>query len=234
MWPKKGDYDLNDVVMSYQLKVITNSQNIVVGVNGVYTLTARGGIFHNGFGIEFPVSRGSVSNVEGAVLEEGQSKAVLILFKDMAAEMYYMNTVIDEPTSASVKYNFSFNVNNGPSLSDFGLNEYNPFIWNEFVGRGTEIHLPGKTPTSLADLSLFGTQDDRSQPAEGKYYVSAEGYPWAIAIPVKGFVYPVEGKDIVTAYPKFPNWVASGGTQFIDWFSNTSPGYRNNSNLFLK
>lgn len=234
MWPAKGDYDLNDVVMSYQLKVITNSSNNVVAVNGVYNLTARGGIFHNGFGIEFPISRSSVSDVQGAVLEEGQSKAVLILFTNMASQMYYMNTILSEPTSATVAYNISFKINNGPSLNNFGLNEYNPFIWNNNKGRGAEIHLPGKTPTSLGDVTMFGTFDDRSNAAQGKYYVSDNGFPWAITIPVKGFIYPVEGKDIVSGYLKFPNWVTSGGTQFVDWYSNTAAGYRNNSNLFIK
>jgi LruC domain-containing protein len=234
MWPKKGDYDLNDIVMSYQLKVITNASNKVVEVTGVYTLTARGGIFRNGFGIEFPISRASVSDVQGAVLEQGQSKAVLILFTNMAGQMYYMNTVLSEPQSASVSYNVSFKVSNGPALADFGLNEYNPFIWNQDLGRGAEVHLPGKTPTSLADLTLFGTQDDRTNPSQGKYYVSSEGYPWAITVPVKGFLYPIEGKEIVSAYLKFPNWVISGGTQFTDWYSNTSVGYRNNANLYIK
>jgi len=148
--------------------------------------------------------------------------------------MFYMNTVPTEPTSADVSYHISFKVNNGPSLSDFGLNEYNPFIWNEAAGRGAEVHLPGKTPTSLVDPLLFGSEDDRSVPAQNKYYISSGGYPWAITIPVKNFVYPVEDKDIVTAYLKFPAWVASGGTLFTDWYSNTASGYRNNANLFIK
>ena len=83
-------------------------------------------------------------------------------------------------------------------------------------------------------MTLFGTEDDRSNPQAGKYYVTAEGYPWAISIPVKGFIYPVEGADIVTGYLKFPQWVTSGGTLFTDWYSNTATGYRNNSNLYIK
>jgi len=234
MWPVKGDYDLNDVVMSYQLKVISNASNNVVQVDGNYSLTARGGIFHNGFGIEFPVNRTAVTDVTGATLEAGQSKAVVVLFTNMQSEMYYMNTRTNEPISPSVGYSFSFKVNNGISLSDFGLNEYNPFIWNQDVGRGAEIHLPGKTPTTLANTSLFGTGDDKSNEANNKYYVTSEGLPWAISIPVKGFNYPVEGKDIVTAYLKLPQWIASGGANYSDWYSNTASGYRNTSNLFSK
>ncbi|WP_207422087.1 LruC domain-containing protein [Desertivirga brevis] len=233
MWPIKGDYDLNDVVMSYQLKIISNASNAVVQVDGNYMLTARGGIFHNGFGIEFPINRTAVSNVTGATLEAGQSKAVIILFNDMHNEMYYMNTRLEDPKSPSVSYSFSFQVNDGTKLSDFGLSEYNPFIWSQDAGRGAEVHLPGKKPTSLANLTLFGTGDDKSSPAQNKYYVTAEGYPWAISVPIKSFTYPIEGKDIITAYLKLPEWITSGGTKYKDWYSNTAGDYRNKENLFV-
>ncbi|WP_256012780.1 LruC domain-containing protein [Desertivirga xinjiangensis] len=231
-WPVKGDYDMNDVVMSYQLKVVTDAQNKVVEVAGTYNLQARGGIFHNGFGIEFPVSRSSVSDVIGGTLEEGQQKAVIILFDNMHAEMYSYNTRKEEAVLPAKSYPISFKVSNGPLLADFGLSEYNPFIWNKVAGRGYEIHLPGRKPTSLADVSLFGTGDDNSSVAAGRYYISPDGYPWAISIPVKEFNYPVEGKDIVKAYLRLPMWISSGGSSYTDWYSNTGSGYRNTSNLF--
>lgn len=235
MWPSKGDYDMNDVVVSYWFKIVTSAQNKVVEVNGDYSLYARGGSFHNGFGIEFPVSRSSASNVIGGRLEEGQQKAVIIFFTDMHEEMKDYNTVPLQPVSPPKAYSLSFKVNNGPSLEAFGLGSYNPFIWNNNGGRGrgSEIHLPGKTPTSLADLSLFGTGADDSNPAAGRYYVTKDGFPWAINIPVKKFDYPIEDKDIVTTYLKLPNWVQSGGTQYADWYLNLQ-GYRNSSNIFSK
>ncbi|WP_207420336.1 LruC domain-containing protein [Desertivirga brevis] len=234
MWPVKGDYDMNDVVFSYKLKVITNAGNKVVQVDGNYELQARGGIFQNGFGIEFPVKRELIGDVTGGSLEAGQEKAVITLFDNTHSEMLYYNTRLEEPKQTAKSYNISFTIANGPSLASFGLGEYNPFIWNKNAGRGSEIHLPGKTPTTLADKSLFGTGDDRSNVAAGKYYLTAEGYPWAISVPVKNFVYPLEGKDISTAYLKLPNWILSGGTQYTDWYANTGSGYRNSVNLFSK
>jgi len=234
MWPIKGDYDMNDVVMSYQLKVITNAANKVVAVDGNYSLYARGGIFHNGFGIEFPISRSLVSDVSGGILEEGQSKAVIILFSNMHSELSSMNTRLEDPVVPAKSYSISFNINNGPTLNEFGLSEYNPFIWNTDAGRGAEIHLPGKTPTSLANLNLFGTGDDKSTPAQGKYYVTNDGFPWAINIPIKDFIYPIEGKDIITGYLKLPEWVSSGGAKYQDWYSNPSSSYRNTNNLFVQ
>ncbi|WP_256012778.1 LruC domain-containing protein [Desertivirga xinjiangensis] len=232
MWPVKGDYDMNDVVMSYQLKVITNAANKVVELSGTYNLNARGGVFENGFGIEFPVSRSLVSNVKGAVLEEGQDKAVLILFMNMQNELMYMNTRPADPFSPVKTYTISFSVSNGPSLNEFGLGEYNPFIWDRGKGRSYEVHLPGHAPTSLGDPKLFGSGHDASNPAKGQYYVTAEGFPWAISVPMKNLPYPLEGKDIGTAYLKLSQWVVSGGVNFNDWYSNRASGYRNDSNFY--
>lgn len=234
-WPKKGDYDMNDVVVSYRFKIVTNATNKVVEVNGDYTLYARGGSFHNGFGIEFPIARSLVSDVSGATLEEGQQKAVIIFFTDMKDEMANYNTEPNKPVSSPKAYSVTFKVNNGPSLQAFGLGAYNPFIWNNGSGkgRGSEVHLPGKTPTSLADMSLFGTDADDSKPSQGRYYVTKDGFPWAINIPVKKFDYPSERNDIVSTYLKVPFWVQSGGTQYADWYLDL-PGYRNSANIFSK
>ena len=231
-WPLKGDYDMNDVVVSYRYKIVTNAQNKVVQVNGTYNLLATGGEFQNGFGVEFPVNRSFVSNVAGGVLENGQAKAVVTLFSNMRAEVTNWNTKVGEPVSAVKTYNVTFDIAGGPLLSTFGLGSYNPFIWNNISGRGNEIHLPGKTPTSLANQSLFATGDDNSSASAARYYVTGTGLPWAIELPVAPFKYPKEQVGILAGYLKFQAWAESGGTQFTDWYSNIATGYRNTGNLY--
>ncbi len=234
-WPKKGDYDMNDVVISYRYKIVTNAENKVVQVNGNYTLHATGGSYKNGFGIEFPISRASATGLTGGTLEAGQSKAVVILFNDMRAEMVQWNTKRGEPVSNVKTYSITFNVSGAPLLSSFGLNAYNPFIWNNGLipgGRGYEAHMPGKTPTTLANQSLFGTGNDNSNVSAARYYVTATGLPWAINIPASPFDYSLEEVGITSGYLKFQDWAESGGTQFADWFSNTGSGYRNIGNLY--
>ncbi len=234
-WPVKGDYDLNDVVISYRYKIVTNAQNKVVQVNGDYTLHATGSGYDTGFAVEFPTLRSSVSGVSGGTLEAGQTKAVIKIFEDIRVEMQEWNTLPGKPISPLKNYSVSFNVSNGPALNTFGLGSYNPFIWNAGLGNGRnhEIHLPGKTPTSLGNTSIFGTGDDNSSVAAARYYVTSTGLPWAIDIPIKPFNYPVEYMNITGGYLKFQGWAESGGTQFADWYSNTQSGYRNSGNLFL-
>jgi len=234
-WPSKGDYDLNDVVVSYRYNIVTNASNTVVQVNAIYSLLATGGVFENGFGVEFPINRTSATGITGGTLEVGQTKAVVTLFNNSRSAMLNWNTQITEPISDSVNYNVSFNVTNGPLLSAFGLGIYNPFVWNNTAGygRGYEIHLPGKTPTTLANLNLFGTKSDNSNVAANRYYITKTiGLPWAINIPNK-FDYPIEKADINTAHIKFATWVQSNGATFTDWYSN-QPGYRNTSNIYVR
>lgn len=234
-WPVKGDYDLNDVVVSYRYKIITNAQNKVVQVNGDYTLHATGSGYSTGFAVEFPTTFSSVSAVKGGLLESGQTNAVIRIFDRIRDEMLTWNTKPGETVSPLKSYSISFDVQNGPSLSAFGLGSYNPFIWNGGLGNGRnyEIHLPGKKPTSLGTTSVFGTGDDNSNVAAARFYVTATGLPWAIDIPIKPFNYPVEFVNITGGYLKFQSWAESGGTLFADWYSNTGSGYRNSSNLFL-
>jgi LruC domain-containing protein len=235
-WPSKGDFDMNDVVVSYRYQVVTNASNNVVRVIGNYTLLATGGELGNGFGVQFPVNATNVTNVTGGTQEAGQTKAVLIVFSDMRSQMANWNTVYGAVSSPAVNYTVSFDVTGGPSISSFGLNSYNPFIWNYGLGnnRGREIHLVGRAPTDLGYTSYFGTADDNSSVASNRYFVTTTGLPYAIDIPVSPFNYPVELKDITQAYLHIGQWAESGGASYTDWYSNTATDYRNTSNLYIR
>ncbi|MBC7382990.1 MAG: LruC domain-containing protein [Bacteroidia bacterium] len=233
LWPLKGDYDMNDVVINYSYNIISNALNNVVRVEATYVLRSTGGSFNNAFAVQFPVNRSLVSGVSGATLETGQTKAVLVIFNNMRTEMNYWNTVPSKPSSSTITYNVGFNISNGLPLATFGLSSYNPFIWNGTAGfgRGYETHLPGKLPTDLADKSLFGTNADGSNLSTGDTYLSKNGrFPWAINIPLS-FSYPKEKADINIAYTRFASWASSGGTQYIDWYTNKS-GFRNLVNIY--
>ena len=233
-WPSKGDFDLNDLVISYKYTVVTNAANVVVQVTGDYTLRATGGSLGNGFGVQFPVNRTNVSGLTSGTLEDGQTKAVVILFNNMRDEMAQWNTVPGVTQTTAKTYSFTFSVSGGPNISTFGLTGYNPFIWNYGLGynRGREIHLSGHTPTDLANTGYYGTADDSSSVSGNRYYITKAGLPYAIEIPVAPFSYPVESTDITRAYLHFAAWAQSGGTTFTDWYSNTATGYRNSSLIY--
>lgn len=234
-WPAQGDYDMNDVVLTYKHMAVTNAKNIIVRVEGEYNLLASGGTNRNGVGVMFNLPKGNAKNFlssNNVLPEDGQDSLVVILFKDTRSAQEHWNTIPGEATSKSVKTIFSFDVVNGPNLKTIGIGGYNPFIWNNSSasGRGHETHLRGKNPTKLANLALFNTIDDAS--AAGKYYSTAKNHPWALELPIADFKYPTELSNIKNAYLKYADWATSGGAKSLDWYKNTNSGYRDNSKIY--
>lgn len=226
LWPSKGDFDMNDLVMNFNYNVITNSQNKVVEVVGNYQLMATGGLNKNAFGVEFPIPASSVGTIISGNQEVGQNNAVFMLFSDMRKESSSWNTKPGVPLSSPVNYVVDFKVNNGPLLKDFGIGVYNPFIVNYSGSSRREVHLAGLMPTNLADKSVFGTVDDNSNLATGRTYVQKSGLPWALTMPIGTFNYSSERTNVCKAYKHLDEWANSGGVIYSDWFSNMGPGYR--------
>jgi len=236
-WPSEGDYDMNDVVLTYKHLAVTNYKNIIVRVEGEYNLIASGGDFSNGVGVMFNLPKANATNFVSSnnlAPENGQDSLVVVLFADTRAAQAHWNTILGEPTSASVSTTFGFDVVNGPHIKTIGIGGYNPFIWNNSSesGRGHETHLRGKNPTKLANSALFNTKDDAS--AAGKNYSTAKNHPWALELPISNFAYPIEKSNIKDAYLKYAAWATSGGTTNLDWYKSSEDGYRDNSLIYRK
>ena len=93
-----------------------------------------------------------------------------------------------------------------------------------------EIHLPNHPPTDLANLALFGTSHDDSDPASGRYYVTNNNLSWVIDV-AGPFEYPVEKAEVTQTYLKFIPWGESSGSVYYDWYQ-IKPAYRNTSNVY--
>ncbi|GAA4095229.1 LruC domain-containing protein [Mucilaginibacter panaciglaebae] len=250
-WPKKGDFDLNDMVVKYRYTFASNAKNQVVSMTGDYSVAASGASFKNGFGVQLPVSASAVQSVSGYKLsagtyislagngvESGQSKAVIIPFDNHDLMVhnpdysFFINTLNSKDKvisqTASVVVNFVSPVD----ASTLKASAFNPFLISN-LRRGYEIHLPGFAPTDKANSKLFGTDDDKSSASTGKYYLSAENQPWAINF-TESFSYPLETININQTYLHFADWALSGGATYSDWYSNTAAGYRSTGNIYSK
>jgi len=247
LWPNKGDYDFNDLVIDYNYNQITNAQNLIVEINAALTVKAIGASLRNPFAIAFNTTPDNIKSVTGQQLnknifelntngtEMNQAKAVIPVFDDPFNVLGYtgsiVNTVVGGAYTAPKTINLKIELNNPVSVSSFGTAPYNPFI---IVGgeRSKEVHLPGSAPTDLVDTSLFGTGDDNTDLKSQKYYMSDKFLPWAINLPVQ-FAYPAEKQDITKAYLMFNNWANSRGYNYMDWYQDVK-GYRDASKLFVK
>jgi LruC domain-containing protein len=247
LWPAKGDYDFNDLVVDYNFNQVTNGENKVVEVNAALTVRAIGASFINAFALQFNTTPSNVKAITGNSLtknvfalnangtEQNQSKAVIPIFDDpykvLNASAGITNTYIGGAYSAPKTMNIKIEFNSPIALSGFGTAPYNPFIVASGI-RGKEIHLPANAPTDLADKSKFGTGDDDSNLGALKYYMSDNNLPWAINIPVQ-FAYPIEKQEITKAFLFFNRWAESKGSTNADWYMD-KPGYRDTSKLFKR
>ena len=227
LWPNEGDYDFNDLVLNYRYTQVYNSADFIVETILTFNIKNVGGSYRNGFGIELDMFETMIQSVTGSDLTTGivtlnskgleanQDKPVLILFDDAWA-----SSKANDDLELVITYQYPI------ATEEFGA--MNPFI---FINgdRGREVHLSNMPPTNLANTDLFGTADDDSDPANGRYYKTDNNLPWGIDI-IHDFVYPVEKSPIILGYNRFADWAQSGGVDYADWYKDQD-GYRNNAYL---
>lgn len=249
MWPNIGDYDFNDAVVDYNFNQITNAQNQLVEIQGTLILKAHGAYFHNGFGIELPFDKILVESVTGDLslnngivsvddrnLENNQTKPVVIVWDDAYDVLPQVGGGVGVNTTPGIPFevpdtiNLSIKLTQPLNLSEAGIPPYNPFIFVDGQ-RDVEIHLVDNEPTDLANMAIFDTDSDDSDPAAGRYYRTEGNLPWAINV-IEQFEYPNEKAEVTSAYLKFGDWAESDGTLFNDWWKN-EPDYRNSDNIYV-
>lgn len=248
LWPAKGDYDFNDLVLDYRFNQVRNAENLIVEILATINLRAIGGSFHNGFGIEFPFSKGVVSGIDGQELQEGivqlesngtetaSEKATAIIFEDAwnylrVSGVSFVNTHSEAEQADPYTFNIQIRFTKGLTDEEVGSPPYNPFI---FINgdRSREVHLFGHEPTDLMNPEYLGTGDDFSNPQNSGYFKTASNLPWALDIPAS-FDYPEEKNPVDEAYLNFIEWAETAGTSGNDWYQEKE-GYRNKLKIFKK
>ncbi len=231
-WPGKGDYDFNDVVIQLDSSLIVNVDNQVKQLKLEGELKAMGASYRNGFAIQldgitnsdidqamirFEIN-GEASNV--ALLEQGTAYAVLKISDDLRAQV--------KPDNACWYYKTEPECSSSPTFNPFIFatpDTEHGSIFYENQGRGLEIHLKKKPPTSLVNEVYFGLSDDASDPDASLYYQTNNGVPWGIAINIgesENWFHPYKWVSILKAYPKFEDYATSNGVVNPAWFQNNN------------
>lgn len=247
-WPKKGDYDLNDVVAEFQTEAVANAKNYLVESFTTVITKALGGSNSNGLMFQlqnfkpdqitsvtgFKTTGSNWVDLDPNGLESNQTKANILVFDNGNAIMpngtadNITNVELDKPfikpDTTKIKITYKLN-----STSLYAIS-YNPYIIAN-QNRGTEVHVIGDEPSDKADRSLFNTADDASN--GGKYYRTSNNLPWAIKIHGKNVPWMQESKDFTTGFSKFSEWAIGNGVSYYDWYED-KPGYRDNSNLYIR
>jgi LruC domain-containing protein len=247
LWPAKGDYDFNDLVVDFRITKDLNGSNRVVAMHYKLNVRGMGASYDNGFGFQLDdVSSDEVESVKGASLtkgliklngngtEAGQPKAVVIAFDtpepliDRKGGSGF-NVIPGNPRGSSHEIEIIVKFRSPIDDSKVTLAKINPFLFINSK-REQEVHLINFAPTAKASGSYFSTLHDTSDPARGRYYRTSNNLPWALEIPVQ-FEYPVENAPITEAYVHFADWARSGGTKNADWFIN-KPGNARPEKIF--
>lgn len=226
LWPNKGDFDMNDMVLSNQTEYAKNANNEWVDAQFSISLDGVGSGYHNGLAIVFvdgnkqPINQNIIASVSGdATLDQNVTNGIVVFDDVFAAQTnkggsYYKNNgEAGEPSRSPDVFNFTVTFN-----SNAGTGTIVPDIYiYRTTDRGLEVHLDGFSGTSAANTSYYNTEDD----VQGTYQTST-GLPWAIEIitPNKSYMHPTEKTDILIAYPQFQGWAESSGSQNQTWLDN--------------
>lgn len=237
LWPHKGDYDFNDLVIDYNVIEALDKNNKIVQIELKLKIVGILASMKNGFGLQLgvpPTDIASVSGTKNTVgyikrepngTEQRQEKAVIIPFEDATA--HYNASSPDDSELIVITIKFT----RGLERNELGFAPYNPFIMSNGE-RGREVHLPGYQPTSLVHLPYFGSWDDDSVIGTSYVYKTLSDLPWAIHLP-ESFSYPHDSIRINEAYLLFDSWVESDGFSHADWYTNKA-GYRDDKKILRK
>lgn len=245
LWPRKGDYDFNDMVVDYYFTEIMNSANQVVELKADFVLRATGASYENGFGFELGITPETVASVSGSRLsgstvtladnglESGQTQAVCIVFDNAYGVVnrpqgYFVNTQPEAPIVSPDTTRLVIMFSEPVASQALGSPPYNPFIFVD-QERIREVHLAGYAPTSLAEGSAYFDSDDDNSSGSG-YYKTTNNLPWALDI-VETLAYPQEKITIDLAHNFFVTWAENRGLVYSDWFKD-KPGYRTTENIY--
>lgn len=241
LWPSRGDYDFNDVVVKSRTTYIYNAKNELVSSETEMILSAMGGSIKKGLSVQFlnyttdgitakysqfDIKKyvSSIENLKGKakpVLAEKAVNSINItenLFSVQSA--YYSN---DGLNASGVPDTMRFKVNYSSGMTVIGKTN---IIMDLFLsginkeGLVYEIHAADRPATSAVDMALYGTFEDDTKPTENRWYKTINNLPWGIEIYTgsNDFIHPSLTNSILQAYPQFVKWASSGGLDAKQWY----------------
>lgn len=215
LWPGKGDYDFNDLVVSQQVEIARNADNELVDAHFKVSIDAIGAGLSNGIALLLRQQDGSnltsslVNNFSGDLSDDVDNVNGFIISSDVYADIseYYQNNGTG-PSKAPDTLSFTLNFNNARTAN------FVPEIYLfRSDNRGLEVHRPGFSGSAAFNNALLNTLDDNGN------FKTAEGLPWALEIVTSvDYDHPKEKIDMVEAFPQFQVWATSGGSQNQTWY----------------
>lgn len=244
-WPQTGDYDFNDVVVRYRSCVNKIGSSVEqFTMQGI--LVSVGAYYHNAFAVRLEgVSPSQIDTsktthvvnsefLTGSPVEEGRTETILTIIPDTASigtkptGCTFFRTEDGCDASGVVSFNLSISLTAGVDESVAPSGRFDPFIYGvagyyhgddltSIDPRGWEVHIKNQAPTEAFNTNLYGAQVDASDAAQGIYFQTNQGHPFAIEIGTS-WRPPKEQVGINEAYDLFIPFAESNGQSNTSWF----------------
>jgi LruC domain-containing protein len=230
LWPKSGDFDMNDVMADYKYTKYFNNSNKIVKETFSFTLYQNAASYQDGLGLMFD------SVPTGATITATKNGASLNATKEQGGQVVLLTDNVKSDMGSTFIVTVDYGSGSTKDVTDEST--INPFIYRSesmlpgitaTAGKRWEVHLPMKVPTDLVDPVYFGTNQDCSVPASNIYYVLNLGgyYPFAFYLENATIsdMAPLlnksnESAEISLLYPYFSAW-ARDNSVHKDWYKTT-------------
>ncbi|MCH8553969.1 MAG: LruC domain-containing protein [Schleiferiaceae bacterium] len=229
LWPAKGDYDFNDLVIKQRPVTYRHANNNITKIEYKFVIHAIGAGLSNGLALQMlqPTSgNNGYELISNPIVTSVSSPFQLV--DDNLIQMapnvrnlqssFYTN-VGDGPIQVPDTITFTVNLDYNATQPAVVLSDFFIFRTNNI---GHEVHLPGRQSSLRVDNTLYGLADDDTDPATKKWYLTANNLPWGIEIVEQevSWKHPKSKIAIDEAYPEFLNWVMSAGNNNQAWAKN--------------
>lgn len=220
MWPARGDYDMNDVVVDCEHQMEYSNGKVL---KETFILTTYQNVVEKVSGLAMRLNtKVTPSKIVMKKAPKGGNAQTCSFTKDAKEGYYYLTDNVKSEINTS--YIFEITYSTAQELNKTASIE--PFLYGIRDGKNWEMHLPNMKPTGNMDTSFFGTENDASDPSKGKYFVRNSLYPFAFYLAgatAEDFLDTIlatrnESKPIDLFYPEFLRWSTSNGTQNQDWY----------------
>ena len=224
LWPSKGDYDFNDLVVKSTFSWERGKGNYIEEISGVCDVEWIGAGMDLGLGFELFEAKGTnlnyvkdiIKGIENASEDENVTNGFVVFNK------------VQDGGTGEIEFNLKLQ---NRQIKDFVCIPY-LFRTGE---KSHQVRPFGAPPTKSQEMSMFRTLNDASPTEwsweEGKrfkyplsgedaFYRSPENHPWGIEFMAKSFRPVKEKTSILKGYPKFTEWAESGGKKEKDWYNH--------------
>ena len=221
LWPKKGDYDLNDAVVNVKHEKEFNDEGKIIKETFYLTTYQNYVTLTSGLALTLE-TKVDPQNITMKKIPAGEKNAVETEFAQEENVFYLTNDFKGELGTTYI-----LELTYGAALdSSSKMAKVLPFIYRTEGDQNWEVHIPMEAPTAKMNTSYFGTEDDCSDPSKPLYFVRSGNYPFAFYLEganISAFEETIlksenESKRIDELFPHFLDWSTSKGTTNQDWY----------------